>query len=90
MDTLIEIAAFLVSGGIGVFLYRILRSNTSIKENQQVTIEVDEIAKKNDEFLKAVENNLNAAKKKTDELEKEKNKDQTNQQLEDFFNQRKQ
>jgi hypothetical protein len=89
MQTLIEIAVALISGGLGVLLFRLLNPRTSVKENQQVIVKVNDIEDKNKELLKQIQDNLNAANKKNDELEKEKNKDVTKEQLEDFFNTRK-
>lgn len=89
MDTLIEIAVFLVCGGVGVLLSRLFITKTTSKENQQVVVKVDQITKENDSLLKDAENNLNEAQKIVDALEKEKNKDVSNKEIEDFFKNRK-
>lgn len=89
MESLTEIIVALVSGFAGVLIFRFLNPKTTVKENQQVIVKVNEIAAKNDELLNAGDKILKDADKKAEELEKEKNKDVTNKEMEDFFNSRK-
>lgn len=89
METLIEIAVAIVCGGLGVFIFRILNPKSSVRENQQVIVKIEEKDKENEALLKKIEENMESSNKKQEELEKEKNKDLSQEQLEDFFNNRK-
>lgn len=59
------------------------------KENEVVIKKVVEIENKNEELSNKIEDNLNQAKKKMDNLEKEKNAKKTDKELADWFNNRK-
>lgn len=89
METLIEIAVGIVGAAGAVFLFRLLNPKTNVKENQQVIVKIDQISKENEELLNTAKKNIDSANKKVEELEKEKQKDPSTEQLEDFFNTRK-
>lgn len=89
MESLIEIVVALISGVAGVFLFRILNPRTSTKENQQIVVKVDQITQKNDELLKESEKKLKEAQQQAEALEKEKNKEVSVKELEDFFKNKK-
>lgn len=90
METLLEICVAILSGGLGVVLFRLLKPKTVSKENQAVIVKVEEKAKENENLAKQIAAELTKAQDQIQELEKEKNKDVSNKDVDDFFNNRKQ
>lgn len=88
MDNLIEVAVAIVSGVLGVFLFRFFKPNVK-KQNTEVLIKVDKLEKDNKELETKIEENKTNAQKQSDELEKEKDKDLSVDGLADYFNNRK-
>lgn len=88
MENLVDIAVALIGGGLAVFLFRVLNPKAS-KENQAVIVKVNELGSTNEILMKQAEENMRIAKEKADALEKEKNKEVSKEELEEFFNKRK-
>ena len=90
MEFLLQIIGFFIGGIAGVFIMRTLKTNQSNKENNKVLIEVNETSKKNTEMANQIIENLTKAAQRVEELEKQKNdKPKTDQELADWFNNRK-
>jgi uncharacterized protein (UPF0332 family) len=85
MDVLIELAVAICSGAAGILLFRFLKP----KSNQQVIVQVEEKQKENDKLAEEISQVLKNAQEQMKEIEKEKNKDVTNQEVDDFYNNRK-
>lgn len=89
MDTLIELMVAIVCGGLGVVLFRFLKPESASKANASVVVKVGEKEKENEELLKQIQANLDAVKKRDEEFEKDKKKDVSKEEMEKFFNNRK-
>lgn len=88
MDTLIELAVAIISGGLGVVLFRLLKPKNVAKENQAVIVKVEEREKENDKLAEEISQILDQARKDRDALDKEAEKPVSNQEVDDFFNNR--
>lgn len=89
MEQLLEIAVFIVGGGIGVVLFRFLKPKDIAKQNNEVIVKVEEKKKEIADLNKRIADQTTSAKQEIEEIEKEKQKDPSNQELSDFFNNRK-
>lgn len=89
MDTLLEIIVAIISGGAGILLFRFLKPKDITKQTQEVIVKVEEKQKENDKLAEEISQILQGASDKIQELEKEKNKDVSNKEVDDFFNNRK-
>lgn len=89
MDQLIEIGAFIVCGGLGVVLLRFLKPKDIAKQNSEVIVKIEEKQKEVEQIKQQIETNKAEAQTKIDEIEVEKNKDLSVDELADFFEKRK-
>jgi hypothetical protein len=89
METLIELAVAIVSGAVGVILFRLLKSDKTSADNKNVVISVEEKQKKNEELAAKIAQELQDVNKKLEEFEVEKKKDVSPEETADFFNKRK-
>lgn len=90
MEDLINLVVFIICGAAGVGLMSLFRNNSIKKDNNKVLEKVQKIDEKNEELTKTIVENLIKANQKVEELEKQKNeKPKTDQELADWFNNRK-
>lgn len=88
MELLIELGIAIVSGALGVVLFRFLKPKNVAKENQAVIVKVEERKKENDNLAGQILDELLKAKAEQDKLNKEADKPVTNKEVDDFFNNR--
>lgn len=88
MDTILELAVGILGFAGAIVAFRLLKPKSVAKENQAVIVKVDNLEKKNEDVLKELASIVENANKQAAELEKEKNKKLTEQETEDFFNNR--
>lgn len=89
METLIEILVGILGGTGIVFLLRLFKPKTSDK-NKEVIVEVKKIDEENEKLKQESQDLFNKVMKEISKLEKQKNeKPKSNQELADFFNNRK-
>lgn len=89
MNVLYEICVVILSGGLGLVLFRLLKPKSVSTENQAVIVKIEDKQKQNDELAKQILAAMGKSKEEIAKLEEEKNKDVTKQALDDFFNNRK-
>lgn len=90
MEELLNLGIFIICGAAGVGIMSLFRSKAIRQENNKVVQQVEKIDSKNVEMAKQIIDNLTNATKKVEELEKEKNdKPKTDQELAEWFNNRK-
>lgn len=89
MDVLFEICVVILSGGLGLVLFRLLKPKSVSTENQAVIVKIEDKSKQNDQIAAEIAKSLEAAQDKIKALEEEKKKDITKESLDDFFNNRK-
>jgi predicted transcriptional regulator len=89
MENLIDILVGILGGAGIIFLLRLFRPKPSDK-NKEVKIEVSKIDEENKKINDEIQKVFNNVMKEIDKLEKQKNeKPKNNQELADFFNNRK-
>lgn len=88
MDTLLEIVVGILGFGGAVVLFRLLKPKDITKQNQIVIAKVEDKDKENAKLAADLQKMMQDARAKVEALEKEKNKKVTEQETEDFFNNR--
>jgi hypothetical protein len=88
MDTLLELAIGVLGFAGGIVLFRLFKPKSIAKENQIVIAKVEDKEKENEKLANEILKSMESAAKKVAELEKEKNKEVTEKETEDFFNNR--
>jgi hypothetical protein len=90
MEELLNLVIFIICGAAGVGVMTLFRNKSTRQENNKVVEKVKDIESKNAEMAKQVIDNLTKAAQRVEELEKQKNdKPKTDQELADWFNNRK-
>lgn len=90
MEELLNLGIFIICGAAGVGIMSLFRNKAIRKENDKAIQQVNNIDNKNAEMAKQIIDNLTNAAKRVEELEKEKNdKPKTDQELAEWFNNRK-
>lgn len=90
MEELLNLVIFIICGVAGVGVMTLFRNKSTRQENNKVVEKVKDIESKNAEMAKQVIDNLTKAAQRVEELEKQKNeKPKTDQELADWFNNRK-
>lgn len=89
MDQIYQIIAFFVTGGLGLVLFNLIKPNKSSKQNQDVVKTVEEKQKENAELAQKISDSLKDVNKQINDLEKDKQRDLTPEELADWFNKRK-
>lgn len=89
METLIEILVGFLGAAAAIFLFRLLKPSPS-DNNSKVMVEVKQLEKENSELEQKARNTLQEALDRINDLEeKKREKIKTQQELADFFNNRK-